>query len=293
MLKHAYLILAHNEFIVLRSLVSCLDDERNDIFIHFDRKVKEIPEVSVSRSRLFILKNRVRVLWGDFSMVEAEERLFEAAVANGPYSYYHLLSGVDLPIKSQDQIHDYFQRNAGKEFISFMDVSKAEIDYRMRYVHLFPKGFRRNPSFLYRLRGGIVLLQRGLLLKRNRKVDLYKGSQWMSVTENMARLFIESKAWIKKVFNHTFIPDEFVFQTLCMRSSISENIHERSDEVSSNLRLINWSFGRWYVMDWTEADLPKLESSPAFFVRKFNGTDPEFLEAVMALSKKRDGDEVR
>ena len=115
----------------------------------------------------------------------------------------------------------------------------------------------------------------------------------MSVTENMARLFIESKAWIKKVFYHTFIPDEFVLQTLCMRSSISESIHERSDEVSSNLRLINWSFGRCYVMDWTEADLPKLESSPAFFARKFNGTDPEFLEAVMALSKRRDGDEVR
>ena len=46
-------------------------------------------------------------------------------------------------------------------------------------------------------------------------------------------------------------------------------------------------------MDWTEADLPKLESSPAFFARKFNGTDPDFLKAVMALSKRRAGDEVR
>ena len=115
----------------------------------------------------------------------------------------------------------------------------------------------------------------------------------MSVTENMARLFIESKAWIKKVFYHTFIPDEFVFQTLCMRSSISESIHERSDEVSSNLRLINWSSGHWYVKDWSESDLPELENSPAFFARKFNGTDPDFLKAVMALSKRRAGDEVR
>ena len=37
-MKHAYLILAHNEFEVLRKLISALDDPRNDIFIHFDEK---------------------------------------------------------------------------------------------------------------------------------------------------------------------------------------------------------------------------------------------------------------
>ena len=36
-MKHAFLILAHTEFALLQRLVNCLDDGRNDIFIHFDK----------------------------------------------------------------------------------------------------------------------------------------------------------------------------------------------------------------------------------------------------------------
>ena len=38
-MKHAYLIIAHNEFEILKRLIQALDDERNDIYIHFDRKL--------------------------------------------------------------------------------------------------------------------------------------------------------------------------------------------------------------------------------------------------------------
>ena len=35
-MKSAFLILAHTEFELLRLLISCLDDPRNDIYVHFD-----------------------------------------------------------------------------------------------------------------------------------------------------------------------------------------------------------------------------------------------------------------
>ena len=38
--KHAYLIMAHNEFDILEKLLLLLDDSRNDIYIHIDLKVK-------------------------------------------------------------------------------------------------------------------------------------------------------------------------------------------------------------------------------------------------------------
>ena len=37
--KHAYLIIAHNNFYILEKLLRLLDDERNDIYIHIDKKV--------------------------------------------------------------------------------------------------------------------------------------------------------------------------------------------------------------------------------------------------------------
>ena len=46
MSKHAFLIMAHNEYDILNKLLLLLDDERNDIFIHYDKKCKLPPPLS-------------------------------------------------------------------------------------------------------------------------------------------------------------------------------------------------------------------------------------------------------
>lgn len=38
-MKHAYLIIAHNEFELLKLLIDRIDDARNDIYIHIDQKL--------------------------------------------------------------------------------------------------------------------------------------------------------------------------------------------------------------------------------------------------------------
>ena len=43
--RHAYLIMAHNEWELLNTLLSLIDDSRNDIFLHIDKKVKKMPEI--------------------------------------------------------------------------------------------------------------------------------------------------------------------------------------------------------------------------------------------------------
>ena len=48
--KHAYLIIAHNNWKQLSLLLSVLDDERNDIYIHIDKKSKNVPIDSLRKS---------------------------------------------------------------------------------------------------------------------------------------------------------------------------------------------------------------------------------------------------
>lgn len=64
--KHAYLILAHSEPEILGILVSLLDDERNDIFIHIDKKsnIMDFLRVKTDRSNLFFLEERIDAKWG-------------------------------------------------------------------------------------------------------------------------------------------------------------------------------------------------------------------------------------
>lgn len=50
------------------------------------------------------------VRWGDISVVDAEFALFDEAYRRGEYSYYHLLSGVDMPLKTQNYIHRFFEK---------------------------------------------------------------------------------------------------------------------------------------------------------------------------------------
>ncbi|MCR5670959.1 MAG: glycosyl transferase, partial [Butyrivibrio sp.] len=111
MKKHAYLIMAHNEFHTLENLLKALDDERNDIYIHIDKKAGNVDtdmlRGAVHRSGIFFIKRR-KIYWGTLSIVKCELDLLSSATKE-EYHYYHLISGVDFPLKSQDYIHDFLE----------------------------------------------------------------------------------------------------------------------------------------------------------------------------------------
>ena len=41
-MKQAYLVLAHHQFGLLKKQIALLDDDRNDIFIHIDKKSRNV-----------------------------------------------------------------------------------------------------------------------------------------------------------------------------------------------------------------------------------------------------------
>lgn len=59
-MKQAYLIIAHKDDLTFRTLISMLDNENNDIFIHMDKKVKIMMKSQLKRwqkNQLFIIQN--------------------------------------------------------------------------------------------------------------------------------------------------------------------------------------------------------------------------------------------
>jgi len=267
-MKHACLILAHTDFEMLQRLVSEIDDPRNDIYIHYDGKVESLPAITATRSSLHILEDRIDVRWGDVSVVEAELALFDAALANGPYSYYHLLSGADLPLKSQDHIHKFFEDNAGRQFIGYTFTSLApEVVRKVMRWHLFPKEFRDAPFMKRLLRAAFIRFQELFGIRRNRGIAFKKGSQWVSVTREMAELFVSNREWVMKTFTHTFCSDEIVMQTLCWNSPLRDTIYNTKDDGRGCMRAISWENG--VMKTWSEEDLDSLRKSDFLFARKF------------------------
>lgn len=281
-MKHAYLILAHDEFGLLQTLIGCLDDGRNDIYVHIDRKVKAMPELKAERAGLQVLDKRIDIRWGDVSMVEAEYALFEAAATKGPYRYYHLLSGVDLPLKSQDYIHRFFEEHDGKEFVGYtLTEMTPEIARRMQRWHLFPRHFSRQRNIYSAVRALGLRAQEALDIRRNRDIDFKKGSQWVSITDGLVHWLLEKKFWAMKTFSRTFVPDECFVQTLAWMSPLRNNLYNTREDGTGCMRAIGWRGSA--LVDWSAADLNELTASPALFARKFNSSDPAFIQKIVSL----------
>ena len=278
--RHAYLILAHNDIPLLESLLCCLDDGRNDIYLHWDAKAGSVPALWTNSSNLNVLDERVKVNWAAFSMVEAEYNLFRAASKNGPYAYYHLLSGVDLPIKSQDYIHSECERMAGTEFIAYADAPQTELDYRVQHYFLYPEEFKRAGMIKKAVRNTIIKIQD---LVRYRRTDtvLKKGSQWCSVTQDFVEYLLSKEAEVKELFNHTFCPDELFIQTVCFNSPYKDRVRKADSEFEGNLRFIKWVDGE--LLPITREDLPALRGSDRWFARKFSSKDMDLVNEIKKM----------
>lgn len=276
--RHAYCIIAHNEPCLFETLVSLLDDARNDIYVMIDAKsdICLFEGIKTAHSRLCFLPNRVDIRWGDTSQMEAELALFEYAYQQGGYLYYHLLSGADLPLKSQDEIHRLMDVELrGKEFVDVADdpFNSGESEYRTRYWHLFCRHFNaKNVLVRYGariLRKLLVELQRLVGYRRDwGGMTIRKGAQWCSISGEFCAYLLERKEYMLRKFRHVPAVDEIFIQTMLWNSPFRKRKYVGEEGLSTNFRAIDWSRGNPYV--WRMEDLPGLLDSQMLFARKFS-----------------------
>lgn len=272
MKKHAYLVMAHNEWKLLNKLIKCIDDERNDIFLHIDCKAnfQRNNLYKPERSKLFLIK-RMKIQWGGDSQIRCEMNLLKAAYKNGPYSYYHLLSGVDLPIKSQDEIHEYFEKDEGKNYIK-IDPAAMKSAYhleRIRYYYLFQNIIGKQQGHMiggiYKLQDFCIRLQKRMKVDRLKKCPekIYKGTNWFSITGTMVQMVLQQERFIKKYCYRSLCADEIFLQTVAMNSKLKDTVMDQ------DLRCIDWKRGNPWV--WRMEDVDYLLGQKSdLFARKFS-----------------------
>lgn len=283
-MRHAYLILAHNEFPILEALLDTLDDPRNAIFVHIDKKVVDFPVLQTFHASLHVLNNRLDVRWGDVSVVEAELLLLSEANQFGYFDFYHLLSGVDLPLKSQDEINQFFEKNKGKQFIGYSkDHECTQLSRKVQRYHLFPGYFRSTKSFANHLRRGIrflaLRLQMVFGVKRNRNIAFKKGTQWVSLTQEFVEHLLGEEEAILACYRYTFCADEIFVQTVCWNSPFRNSIYDVESEGKGSQRAIRWKNNQ--ISDWGNGDYEELMGTACIFARKFNVDNMDLVKQVV------------
>lgn len=287
--KHAYLIMAYNHVDLLNQLLGVLDDPRNEIFLHIDATTPDSYMQAIRQDLKFSAIHyspRVNVNWGGFSQIRAELSVLGTAVATGHYDYYHLISGADLPIKTQDELHAFFDANQGKEFIQFQQPTiSAEKLSRVKTNFYFQEKDVRHNKFYAMLQRVLTKLQRmvGVDRIKNTALEFQMGSNWFSVTDDLARTIMAQADKLIPYFRHTQCADELFVQTIVVNSEYKQRLYHAAfdDSKLGNMRFIEWV--NHAPRDLIAEDFDALKNSPLLFARKFNpDTDNQIVKQVLS-----------
>lgn len=283
-MKHAYLICAHSQFELLKKLIIMLDDKDNDIYIHIDKKsrnfLKSEFENICTYSKVHFTK-RIKVYRGHSSQIEAELILLEAAI-KGEYDYYHLLTGQDLPIKTRQEIKDFFENNNGGEFVSFdeNDCKTNSFLYRLLYYHFYISANGLAGKIVNKLKKYSIQLQKIIGINRLKSIDMHfkKGSAYFDITHQLAEYIVHKMRTDKafaKLFRYTSCGDEVFVQSILYNSDFMKN------RFSVGTRYIDWSKHGDSPETLTSQYADILKNSKALFARKFDiEKEPDIIETI-------------
>lgn len=291
MIKDAYLIMAYSNFDFLKKLILLLDDERNDIFVHIDLKAQEFDkavfENCTSYSNLAFIE-RKPVFWADYSQVDVMLDLLAAAEKAGQYHYFHFLSGMDLPLKTQDEIHAFFD-SRNQEFIGMVPKESWYSVRRVRFYHPFTHmRIYRNCKPLKALDRMLEYVQRlfGVNRLKNKELKVIDGWQWCSVTQDFVSYLLKQRAFIEETFSKSLCPDELAFQTMVYNSDFRSKLYCEEDLKKGSQRFIDWNRGSPYV--FRKNDFEELMKSPYMFARKFDiNTDACITEKIISYLQEQ------
>lgn len=273
--KHAYLIMAHNNPAILVKLLKLLDSPLNDIYLHIDAKSRMkktvMTQVSMRHSKLVLIKP-VPVYWADYSQVEVTLRLLERAVPN-EYSYYHLISGVDMPLKTNEERYRFFE-DAQKEFIG---IVPKETDYALRHIQYYQLLLHNR---IYRYCKPLKLLNRwmeyaqkfaGVNRLKHNTLKIVDGWTWFSISHDLSMYLLKSEKKIRSLFRYSIAADEMFIHTLVFNSpKYLEQVYDIRDLKNSSMRFIDWERGKPYIWGRDPGDYEALMASPYMFARKFD-----------------------
>ena len=313
-MKQAYLIIAHNKIEQLKFLLSLLDYEKHDIFILFDKKAtitenqKNDLRQIVMKSSLFFTKE-IPIYWGDYSQVAAELELFETASKQEQYSMYHLLSGVDLPLDTAENIYNFFDSRKEYNFLTMVSDElyiRNKVYERVAFKTMFPHLTVRtiNNNFL---RSVLKIYRKfEVELQRIFKVDCFKkfnlelkyASNWCSLNKKAVEILLGEKKLIASIFKNTKVNDELFIPTILQKHQLLDTVYsieptnDKPTDFQGNLRYINWWDGIPYT--WTDSsdDINQLKRGKALghkFSRKFDlERNPNLKEEILTIINRTD-----
>lgn len=208
------------------------------------------------------------------------------------HTYYHLISGVDLPIKNNAEMLQFFDKYNGVEFLEIAPnwTKNTTISERYQLHWLMQDKIGKKKNLLYVLSRVFTKMEKysGYRRDKNEDVHFYGGPSWFSITEEAAKCILNHGDWAQKRFKNTICCDEIYAQTILGNSAFKNRILKSTgdDSKSTCMRFIRFDEESPFILD--NDDFGDIVNSECLFARKF-GTqtqkEKELVDRIYELYK--------
>lgn len=268
-MKHCLIITAYKNVEMLRCLLKATH-EYCLCYVHVDKKrwnefvflEREFPDV--------VFLHNLKINWGGIEHLEIILDMMKMSLEK-EYSFVHIISGEDYPIKPMKDIIEEFEGN-DKIYCDFECVSKKHFAYkRFCFYWLYTKFSMNYKKKIVRyLNLFCVCMQKILPIRKRNHIgkinDVYWGFVWGTYPKYAIEYildYIKSNGEFWSDLITCKIPEELCFQTILMNSQYKDKI------INNNLRY--WTFeggdnsGPVYLND---NDIFNKKFNEAIFCRK-------------------------
>lgn len=290
-MKVAFLNLCHCEPEIVARVTNKLTANPNfDMYIHVDGKqeIKPFQSKLKDNSQVMFIRDRKKVYWGGYNAIEATYALLKAALSSERhYDRFVLLQNLDYPIRSNQEMEDFFKKYEEVEFIRGCNIGQTKDWHYARKYKIYNK--RDDDFYLSKHSKGVKLLHDGIngvkslgtiffngIIKENgeRYVIHYGAAQW-AVTRACAEYLVEfynTHPKFNKTMKHIQFPDEEYFHTIVHNSKFKKQCVKYDEPVQR--WLVNWRNLHYFefpkeVTVFTEEDYPTImKQEGILFCRK-------------------------
>lgn len=299
----AYLILCHTDPQYIKRLAKKITENTNDVaFVHVDGKSNFAPfqKELGNLPHVKLLENRVPVHWGGYSSVEATIRLFKSALSRERerFDRFVILQGLEYPIKTNHEIHEFFENKPKTEFILAQNISKTsnpkEKHKYSLYWHLDSASYlsvkilHKMYSALF-LKTGIIPPFKPNYVKNAAgvKMDIHQGCAQFAVTRQLAEYIVkfhDENDGFNRYFRTMYAPDESYFHTIVYNSPFVK--FTQNGQATTKPRLEDFENVTYFEYTKTitifksKDDWPKLRDSGFLFFRKASSESKALLDYI-------------
>ena len=285
-MKIAILILAHKSREQLSFLINQFNHPDFKVYLHLDKSA-DFTYKDIYATHVSILPNYY-CSWGAYNVTRATFDLLKRAEKDNN-DYFVLISGEDFPLKSNQEILNFFEQNKGKSFINLIPLDEVKNDHlvhfptfikRFSFVHI-PQ-FHSNGFFPLIKKFGLSYFKKvqkkAKFFQFKTPSNIYVGENWFNLyKDDVKKLLIEYRQSKALRFRLSFglLMEEVLPHTLLKRNLNSNNW------LNDSLRFTIWKPNTGSPEILKTENLQEAIQSNELFARKF-----EDIKVLKELSNK-------